>query len=429
MKPWPRFLSNRTLPGISFWKRWNPFQAGSIFQPESLAPRNKGDFPIHILICGASIAGPALAWWLHRFGMNVTIVEKSPAPRPGGHAIDIRGAALNVVRVMGLEEQVRQQRTRMKGVSKLDAAGNEVWRSEEMTISGGSFDKQAVEILRDDLSNILTGALSRDVELIYGDTVETLDDDGNSVTATFASGSKREFDAVIGADGLGSAMRKLVFGPDSAFLHPFGVVLAPYSAPNDIGLEDWQLTYNSGQDSCMIYTAPGNRSLRVCFGFPASYDEIPADRAMQIALVRERCGHMGWEVPRLLASLEDAPDFYLGPIAQVKMQSWHKGRLALVGDAAYCPSPFTGQGTSLAIVGAFVLASELSRCADHPETAFTATEARMHPFIAKNHAIANLSRDPRFGEDPGYYTAVIEPAMAEAEYAIDLPELGLGPVP
>jgi 2-polyprenyl-6-methoxyphenol hydroxylase-like FAD-dependent oxidoreductase len=378
---------------------------------------------MHVLISGGSIAGPSLAWWLHRFGIKATIVEKAPAPRPGGHAIDIRGSALDVARAMGVEDRIRQARTRMKGVSKLDAEGNEVWRSETMTISGGSFDKEAVEILRDDLSNILTDALPPEVEVIYGNTICALSDTGNAVTATFTSGPQRRFDVVIGADGLGSAMRKLVFGPDDEFLHPFGVVLAPYSTPNIIGLEDWQLTYASGQDSCMIYTAPGNHSLRVCFGFPARLEEVPADRDGQVALVRSRCSHMGWAVPQLLDMLEQSHDFYLGPIAQVKMKQWHKGRVALVGDAAYCPSPFTGQGTSLAMVGAYVLARELARDPGNPEAAFTACEARMRPFVDKNQALATLTRDPRFTEDPDYYAQVIEPAMAAAEYAIDLPEL------
>ena len=352
---------------------------------------------MHVLISGASIAGPALAWWLDCFGIRATIVEKSPVPRPGGHAIDIRGAAVDVIRAMGLEDRIRRARTQMKGVSKLDAEGNELWRSEEMTISGGSFEKDAIEILRDDLSNILTAALPPEVEVIYGETVEALADNGDKVAVTFASGRQGDFDLVIGADGLGSAMRRLVFGPDSEFLHPFGIVLAPYSTPNLIDLQDWQLTYVQGQDNCLIYTAPGNESLRVCFGFAADYETLPADRAGQIALVREKCGHMGWEVPRLLAALDDAPDFYLGPIAQVKMKSWHKGRLALVGDAAYCPSPFTGQGTSLALVGAFVLASELTRSRDNPSRAFANCEARMRPFIDTNQDIANLTRDPRFG--------------------------------
>jgi 2-polyprenyl-6-methoxyphenol hydroxylase-like FAD-dependent oxidoreductase len=130
---------------------------------------------------------------------------------------------------------------------------------------------------------------------------------------------------------------------------------------------------------------------------------------------------MGWEVPRLLDAMEAAPDFYLGPIAQVRMDHWTCGRIALVGDAAYCPSPFTGQGTSLAIVGAYVLAWELAQADGDHHAAFAAYEQRMRPFVDINQAIADLSRDPRFGEDPQYYLDVIEPAMAGAERAIELP--------
>jgi 2-polyprenyl-6-methoxyphenol hydroxylase-like FAD-dependent oxidoreductase len=289
-----------------------------------------------------------------------------------------------------------------------------------MTISGGSFGSDAVEIMRDKLSSILVEALPEDIELIYGDHVTSVVDSDAHVAVRFDKGAERNFDLVIGADGLSSSMRKLVFGPDKLFVHPFDLVLAPYSAPNEIGLEDWQLTYDAGRDSCMIYTAPSNASLRVCFGFPARMEDIPASRDDQIALVRAKCAHMGWEIPRLLDALEHAPDFYLGPIAQVKMDSWSRDRVGLVGDAAYCPSPYTGQGTSLAIVGAYVLARELALSPHNHASAFAAYERRMRPFVDKNQAIAELSRDPRFGSDPSYYVDVIEPAMADAEYAIEL---------
>jgi 2-polyprenyl-6-methoxyphenol hydroxylase-like FAD-dependent oxidoreductase len=215
-------------------------------------------------------------------------------------------------------------------------------------------------------------------------------------------------------------MRNLVFGPDSEFLVPFDMVLAPFSTPNLIGLENWQLAYDTGKGSCMVYTAPDNQSLRVCFGFPAKLDSIPTDRAGQIALVREQCANMGWEVPKLLDLMEQARDFYLGPIAQVKMERCTKGRIALVGDAAYCPSPFTGQGSSLAIVGAYVLAWELAQSPHNHEVAFSCYETTMRPFVKVNQAIADLSRDPRFGSEPSYYVDVIEPAMLNAESAVDL---------
>jgi len=372
-----------------------------------------------VLIAGASIAGPALAWWLHHHGFTPVLVEKALAPRPGGHAIDVRGAALRIMRAMGLAEQAEAKRMRMKGVSEIDRDGVELWRSEEFTISGGSFSLDSIEILRDDLSRILVGGLPGDVEIIYGDSIAEYQETATGIDVTFASGKVRGFDLIVGADGLPSALRKLIFGSDEAWLRPFDVAVAPFTAPNTVGLADWQLTYKDGEEGCSVYTAPDNRTVRVNFSFPAKLAEVPADRAGQIELVRRRCAHMGWHVPELLEAMADARDFYLGSFAQVKMPHWTKGRAALVGDAAYCPSPYTGQGTSLAIVGGYVLAWELAQTPSDHAGAFARYEARMRPFVDENHAIADLTRDERLA-DPAYYTGVVEPALEKAKDAIEL---------
>ncbi|MBU6268928.1 MAG: FAD-dependent monooxygenase [Sphingomonadales bacterium] len=374
---------------------------------------------MHVLISGASITGPALAWWLHRFGIAATLVEKAPAPVPGGHAVDVRGAAMDVLRAMGLEPAAAARRTTMTGMSILDAAGNEVWRSEEMTLSGGSFGKDAIEILRDDISGVLVSALPADVELLYGDSIVALDEQPDGILVTFEHAAPRRFDLVVGADGIRSNVRALAFGPDREFLRPFGLALAPFSVPNTLGIADWQVQYRDGADNCLVYTARDNRELRVCFGFAASPDDVAVNRAGQMALVRDRCGHLGWKVPEFLAAMESSPDFYVGAIAQVKMPGWTRGRVALCGDAGYCPSPFTGQGTSLAFVGAHVLARELARTPDAIAAAFSRYETRMRPFVEKNQAIADLTRDERFA-DPAYYGDVVEPAMDAAVSAIDL---------
>lgn len=372
-----------------------------------------------VLISGASIAGPALAWWLRHHGFAPVLVEKAPGPRSGGQAIDARGVALRVLRAMGLAEQAQARRTRMKGVSELDADGNELWRSEEFTISGGSFNLETVEILRDDLSAILLDALPGDVEVIYGDSIAALDETEDGVAVTFERGPARSFDLVAGADGLASTTRKLVFGPIEPFLRSFDFALALFSAPNTIGLEDWQLTWKDGPGSCTVYTTPGNANLRVSFGFDATFQDVPADRAAQLAMVRERCGHMRWKAPELLDAMDRASDFYLGSFAQVKMSPWSKGRVVLVGDAAYCPSPYTGQGTSLALVGACVLARELALSPDDHVAAFVRYEAKMRPFVETNQAIADLTIAGDVS-DPEYYLNVIEPAMEAAKDAIEL---------
>lgn len=376
-----------------------------------------------VLISGASIAGPALAWWLRHFGFTPVLVEKSPGPRPGGHAIDVRGAALRVLHAMGLAGAAEAKRTQMKGVSEIDRDGKELWRSDEFTISGGSFALEAIEILRDDMSGILVAGLPGDIEVIYGDSVAGYFEDDDGVVVTFQSGSKRRFDLIVGADGLPSSLRKLIFGPDGEFVHPFDVAVAPFTAPNTLGLEDWQLTYKDGASSCSVYTAPGNATLRVNLSFASKLADIPADRSGQMALVRQNCAHMGWHVPELLEAMKSAHDFYLGSFAQVKMSHWTKGRTVLVGDAAYCPSPYTGQGTSLAIVGAYVLAYELALRPEHHTEAFARYEARMRPYVEENHAIADLTRDERLS-DPAYYLGIVEPALERAKDAIELEGLG-----
>jgi 2-polyprenyl-6-methoxyphenol hydroxylase-like FAD-dependent oxidoreductase len=371
-----------------------------------------------ILVSGASIAGPALAWWLKRSGFEPVLIERAPAPRPGGHAVDIRGKALDVLAAMGLLDAARAARTTMKGVSGIDSEGRETWRSDAMTITGGNFDNDDVEILRDDLSGLLLGALAPDIEIVFGDSVTGLVDRTDDVLVRFGNSPDRTFDLVVGADGLRSTVRDLAFDGGDRFLEPMDVAVAIFSAPNHLGLEDWQIDYQDGKDHCLIYTARDNSELRAGVGFAARLDEIGRDRESQMAMVRAKCGHMGWEVPRLLAAMPSAPDFYLGVMAQVKMPAWSEGRVALVGDAGYCPSPYSGQGTSLALVGAYMLARALAASPDDHIAAFARYEATMRPFVEANQAIAQMSRDERFHE-PDYY-AQIQAALDIAKNAIDL---------
>ncbi len=353
-----------------------------------------------ILISGASIAGPTLAWWLVEQGHDVTIVERSRGPRPGGQAIDVRGRALEVIEHMGLLDGLQALRTRMKGMSAVAADGSELWRTEEMTYSGGALDSGDVELLRDDLAALLLGPVTDRITLIHGETITALDEDADGITAHFAKAPPCRFDLAIGADGIHSNVRRLAFGDEAPFIHPLGHGLAIFTTPNIIGLEDWQISHEAGDANCLIYTVRANRELRACFTFPATLaDEQDGNVAAQKAMLREKVAGLGWEVPRFLAEMDAAPDFYFGTMAQIRMPHWTKGRVALVGDAGYCPSPFTGQGTSLAIVGAYVLAQEIGRApADHA-TAFARYEARMRPFVAKNQAIVEVSTSVDLSDD------------------------------
>ena len=192
------------------------------------------------------------------------------------------------------------------------------------------------------------------------------------------------FDLVFGADGLHSKVRQIAFGEETPFLRPLGVAFAIWAAPNLLDLEDWQLSFRDETAGYAIYPTRDNRELRVNIGFALTPDEERGlDLAARKALIRERAAAIGGPVPRLLETLDAAEDLYFGALAQVRMPSWCQDRVALVGDAGYCPSPFTGQGTSLALIGAFVLGRELARSGGDHAAAFAQYEARMRPFVLR----------------------------------------------
>ncbi|MFI7104792.1 FAD-dependent monooxygenase [Nonomuraea sp. NPDC050227] len=337
-----------------------------------------------VLVSGASVGGPVLAHWLRRRGFEVTLVERAPRPRKGGQAVDLRGAALVVADRMGILEQVRAARTTMRGMSMVDGDGNEIMRSTEETISGGRLDSPDVEIARDDLTAIV-GAVT-DAPFRYGDSIAALAQDGDGVDVTFDSGVRERYDHVIGADGLHSNVRRLVFGPEQRFLRHLGMYVSIYTADNFLGLDHWQLWHREGEAGFGLFSDREPAVMKVNMGFaagPIDYDH--RDVEQQKRLVQEHCSGLRWEAPKLLAAMWQADDFYFDAMAQVEMDRWSQGRVALIGDAAHCPSPLSGQGTSLALVGAYVLAEELGQAA---EGAFDRYERRMRPYVALNQALA-----------------------------------------
>ncbi|MCP2337658.1 FAD-dependent monooxygenase [Actinomadura rupiterrae] len=345
-----------------------------------------------VLISGASIGGPALAYWLTRYGFDVTIVEISDGPRPGGQAIDVRGPALEVAERMGVLDDIRAARVRMRGMSMVDAEGNELFRSEERTITGGDLDSPDVEILRDDLSRILAEAAGDRVEYLYGDSIAGLEQDADRVRVYFASGLQRDFDLVVGADGLHSNTRRLAFGPEDAFITHLGTYLGVWTAPNFLGLDEWQVFHQVPGSSWGggAMSVRDNREVRVYLGFeaPEPLDYDYRDTSEQQRLLAERLAGGGWELPRLLETMKDAPDFHFDAMAQVHMDSWSSGRVVLLGDAGYCGSPLSGQGTSMAMVGAYVLAGELKEADGNHRKAFDAYERELRDYVSANQELA-----------------------------------------
>src|SRR3954453_19803538 len=197
---------------------------------------------VTVLVSGASIAGPALAHWLHRHGAEVTVVEQTPGLRPGGQAVDVRGVAKEVIRRMGLDTAVRAACTDTVGAYTVDVNGNilETYRADD---AGGDGYIAEIEILRGDLSQVLYDNTRDTVEYVFGDRIAALTQDADGVDVTFAGGDRRRFDLVVGADGLHSALRTMVFGPHERFVRHLGLVLAFYSVPNEFGLDRWLIQY------------------------------------------------------------------------------------------------------------------------------------------------------------------------------------------
>jgi len=353
----------------------------------------------NVLISGGGVAGLALAYWLDHAGFRVTVVERSPEWRGGGQAVDIRGVALDVVKAMGLLDAIGERRTRLRGMSVVDAQGHEIERSEERTFSAGRLDSSDIEIFRDDLCRLLMDHAGSRIDYLQGDSIRALSQHGDGVDVLFQHGAGRRFDIVVGADGVYSQVRKLAFGDESAFVKPLGVALALFTTPNLIDLDHWQIAYRDETMGSVIYPSFDHQQLRVSVGFGTDDVRVARDDvAGQKAVVAAKAANLGGMFTPLIEAMRGAPQFYYGDLAQIHMPSWSQGRVVLAGDAAHCASPFSGQGTSLALVGAFVLARELARTENFAE-AFAAYEKRMRPFVNLNQALVNLERRGHVPDD------------------------------
>lgn len=350
---------------------------------------------MRVLISGASVAGPTLAFWLARYGFDVTVVERSPAPRKsGGHAVDLFKPAMDIVEKMGVLDTIEAHKagTDVLSIYREDKA-DLIDLPEALIFSAVS--QRHVEIMRDDLSEILYAVSSPTAEYIFGDSIMTLNQNDTGVDVTFEQGPPRRFDLVIGADGLHSNVRSLVFGPEAGYSHWLGEYLAVASIPNYLGLDDRAVMFPRVDRMVGIYSATRVPDARAFFLFrtaaPLDYSHRDIDR--QKAILREVYADFGWEVPRMLAEVDTADAFYMDSITQLRMDTWSTGRITLVGDAGYCPGPAVGGSTSLAVVGAYVLAGEIAAAAGDHTRAYPAYEAALREYIHRSRQLALTASD------------------------------------
>lgn len=342
-----------------------------------------------VLISGAGIAGLTLAYWLKEYGFEPTLVERHSALRTGGYKIDIRGVAIEIIKQMGAHPAIIEARTDMQGATMIASGGKQ---STEMTADlCGSRVEGDLEIFRGDLCQILLKQTG-DVECLFGDCIKNIIQREEGVSVEFENSAPREFDLVIGADGLHSSVRNLVFGNESEFLEELGLYISVYTIPNFLNLDRWEIEYYEPQRFVNVYSSSKDLNAKAGFAFSSAHLKSDADiKHGQKKLLKEVFADLEWEVPRLLAEMEDAPDFYFDVAAQVHLPHWSDHRVALVGDACYASSPLSGQGTSVALVGAYVLAGELAAAQGNYKIAFSEYERGLRKFVQKNQEIVDIN--------------------------------------
>jgi len=332
--------------------------------------------PPTVLISGAGVAGPTVAYWLARYGFRPTVVERAQGVRSSGNPVDVRGPALPVAEAMGIVPSLREAATSATAMSVLAASGRQIARIAMPAANRGPDrdDAGEVELPRGDLAAALFRAARDDAEFLFDDTVVALDQDGGGVDVTFDRAAPRRFDLVIGADGLHSAVRRLAFGPEHAFMRHLGVYVAtlPLGEPADD--PDTVLMYNTPGRLVSVHPSRSKALIAFIYRSPevAGFDH--RDTARHKRLVTEAYAGLGWRVPDLLDRLRATDDLYFDAVSLVHLPAWSRGRIALLGDAASCVSLF-GDGSSLAMAGAHTLAEALADDPAQHERAFQRYEA------------------------------------------------------
>ncbi|MGY6654790.1 FAD-dependent monooxygenase [Amycolatopsis sp. TRM77291] len=378
----------------------------------------------NILISGAGIAGTALAFWLRRHGVAATVVERAPAPRLGGQTVDLRGAGRTVVERMGLEQAARDRVTHEAGLRFVDRRGRVRASFAADSLDGDGFVTE-LEILRGELAGLLHQSTREDTEYVFGDEITGLTDTGDGVDVTFRAGSGRRFDLVVLADGFRSRTRGLVFA-DLVRTRSFGLYTAYFTVPRAGSDGRWARWYNAPGRRVVTLRPDNQGTTRASLSFLLPRPGLERLRLpAQQEFLRRHYVDAGWETPRVLDGLGGSPDYFFESVGQIRLEHWSRGRIAVVGDAAYCASPLSGMGTSLALVGAYVLAGELGRHAGHVD-AFRSYEAIMRPYVDQAqkvpwiaprlaapksragigllHALAGLAAGPRVGRFAARFT-------------------------
>jgi len=337
---------------------------------------------IKILVIGVGIAGPTICYWLKRFGFSPALIEKAAVIRKGGQALDIRGVATHIAKEMGIYNQIGEKRTRIACGRYVDTAGNML--HEELGEKYGFRQDDEVETLRGDLIEILMKTIA-DVPCHFNQYITHMQQNDESVTVTFNDGRIENYDLVIAADGIHSTTRRMIFDKTEYQLSGLGSYLSTFTIPNYLNLNHMELICEANQKLVTINSDNNPKIARAGFMFRSQHvlKDI-RDENEQKQFLCDTFRDFGWESQNILNRMQESDDFYFDVITQVKMNSWTKNRVALVGDAGYCPSPLSGQGNNLAFVGAYILAGELKAANGNHVQAFARYNALLRSFVDAN---------------------------------------------
>lgn len=374
---------------------------------------------IHVLVSGAGIAGLCTAYWLIKYGFKVTIVERASHIRSGGQALDVRGPALEVADRMGILGILRDNSTKLKGMSVVDAlSGKEIFSSNDRTATGGRLDSADVEILRDDLCRVLFEAIGNQAEYLFDNTIASINQNDTGVNVTFANSPARRFDLVLGADGLRSNVRRLVFGADNQFIRYLGYYVAIFTTPNFLNLDHWEIIYQNNDTpvaASIVKEKEGDARTYLGFSSELPLDYDYRDIKAQKQLVADRTAPIGKDIPKIIEYMQHSPNFYFDSVNQIIMDKWSKGLVSLVGDAGYSVSISLGQGTTVAMVGAYVLAGELAAHQHDLKAGLLSYEKELRAYVEINQQQA--------------YAVSTEPASGALENPDNIRDLGQAVIP
>jgi 2-polyprenyl-6-methoxyphenol hydroxylase-like FAD-dependent oxidoreductase len=348
-----------------------------------------------VLVSGASIAGLSTAYWMNKIGYEVTVVEMAKQPRIDGAAFNLCGKAVDVAKRMGILDQLKSNRLNVETI-EFKNADDTLAGSISLQEEGGELSDDDIEIERDKFIGVLLKELKKNVEFIFSDSIKGLDETKEGIKVTFMKSAQRDFHLVLGCDGAHSRVRNIWFGNENEYSHFLNAYFS-ITIVNKLLIKQGTMQMYNVPDKAVTLNAYNNKTdVIFCFfseiEIPYDYRDIEGQRKIILEQFRDE----SWRTTELLEEVMDSRNFYFDKFCQIKMPSWTKGRVALVGDAAYCASPAAGMGGSLAIEGAAELADALERNKGDYNLAFQEYNQKIRPFIEEVQAKADLNIKENF---------------------------------